>query len=86
MLVSEMTLFNTLRAKLGEQEAQIVVEGIKSAVKDEFDNKKDILLTKQDKVELIEKMNLDKQDILKWLFGFWLTIMLMIIVNFFVKK
>ena len=85
MVVSEITLFNTLRAKLGEQEAQVVVEGIKNAVKEEFENKKDVLLTKQDKVELIEKMNADKQDILKWLFGFWVTLVLMILVNFFIK-
>ena len=85
MVVSEITLFNTLKSKLGEQEAQIVVEGIKSAVKDEFENKKDVLLTKQDIVEMIEKMNHNKQDLLKWLFGFWLTIMLTIIANLFIK-
>ena len=43
MIVSEITLFNTLKIKLGEQEAQIVVEGIKQAVKEEFENKKDVL-------------------------------------------
>ena len=85
MLVSEITLFNTLKLKLGEQDAQIVVEGIKNAVRDEFDTKKDILLTKQDKIELIEKMNNDKQDILKWLFGFWITIIIMILTSIFLK-
>jgi len=61
MVVSEITLFNTLKTKLGEQEAQIVVEGIKSAVKEKFNNKKDILLTKEDKVEMI-----------RWMFIFWI--------------
>jgi hypothetical protein len=86
MVVSEITLFNTLKAKLGEKEAQAVVEGIKTAIREEFDNKKDILLTKEDKVELIEKMNSDKQDVLKWLFGFWVTIIMMILVNIFLKR
>ena len=85
MVVSEITLFNTLKAKIGETEAQVVVEGIKNAIRDEFDNKKDILLTKQDKVELIEKMNSDKQDLLKWLFGFWATTIVMILINIFLK-
>ena len=85
MMVSEITLFNALKEKLGEQTAQTVVEGIKNSVKAEFEYKKDILLTKQDKVEIIEKMNHDKMDILKWLFGFWITLVLMILANFFLK-
>ena len=57
MVVSEITLFNTLREKLGEKEAQIVVEGIKSAVREEFDVKKDILATKQDLAETKSDLN-----------------------------
>ena len=86
MVVSEITLYNVLKNKLGETEAQSVVEGIKQTVREEFENKKDILLNKQDKVELIEKMNSDKQDILKWLFGFWITILLMFISNVIIKR
>ena len=86
MVVSEITLYNVLKNKLGETEAQSVVEGIKQTVREEFENKKDILLTKQDKVELIEKMISDKQDILKWLFGFWITILLMFISNVIIKR
>ena len=86
MVVSEITLYNILKNKFGETEAQTVVEGIKHTVREEFENKKDILLTKQDKVELIEKMNSDKQDLLKWLFGFWITILGMFIINVLLKK
>ena len=64
MVVSEITLFNTLRAKLGEQEAQVVVEGIKQTGKEEFENKKDSLATKQDVSEV-------KAEIIKWMFVFW---------------
>ena len=65
MVVSETTLFNTLKTKLGEQEAQTVVEGIKSAVKEEFEVKKEILATKQDLSEV-------KAEIIKWMFIFWI--------------
>lgn len=64
MVVSEITLFNTLKAKLGENEAQTVVEGIKHAVKEEFDNKKDILATKTD----IERLNAQLL-VVKWMLG-----------------
>jgi hypothetical protein len=60
MVVSEIALYNTLKSKLGEQEAQIVVEGIKQTVDTRFSEQKDIFLTKEDKVDLI-----------KWMFAFW---------------
>lgn len=76
MVISEITLFNTLKAKLGEQEAQTIVEGIKQTVKEEFDNKKDILATKQDiheiKVEiekLWEDLERGLRTNLQWIVG-----------------
>jgi hypothetical protein len=64
MNISEITLFNTLKSKLGEHEAQAVVEGIKTAVAEEFKNKKDMLATKADIHHLeneIEKVKAEKQ-------------------------
>jgi len=65
MVVSEITLFNTLRQKLGEQEALVVVEGNKNAVKEEFAVRKEVLATKQDLSEV-------KAEIIKWMFIFWI--------------
>jgi len=65
MVVSEITLFNTLRQKLGEQEALVVVEGNKNAVKEEFAVRKEVLATKQDLSEV-------KAKIIKWMFIFWI--------------
>lgn len=62
MIVSEITLFNTLKAKLGEQEAQTVVEGIKQSVRDEFETKGSSFATKDDIMRLENKLN----DNLKW--------------------
>ncbi len=80
---------HTLKAKLGEKEAQVVVEGIKNSVKEEFESSKEVLATKQDlaniRVELMEKMSRDKNDILKWLFGFWVSLVLLILANWFFK-
>jgi hypothetical protein len=47
--------------------------------------KKDVFLTKGDKIDLIEKMNKDKIDLIKWMFGFWITIILMQLANWFIK-
>lgn len=72
MVISEITLFNTLKEKLGESIVQTVVEGIKSAVKEEFDNKKDLLATKQDLAEMRVEMREMKAELIKWMFIFWI--------------
>jgi hypothetical protein len=78
MFVSEITLFNTLKTKLGEQEAQSVVEGIKTAVAIEFNNKKNMLATKTDIEQLKAEML-----VLKWMLGFLLAGMLSLIIKTF---
>ncbi len=78
MNISEITLFNSLKNKLGEQEAQVVVEGIKSAVMEEFNTKKEILATKTD----IEKLKAELL-VIKWMLGFVLAGILSLIVKTF---
>jgi hypothetical protein len=58
MVVSEITLYNLLKSKYGESDAQTMVEGIRQTVKEEVNNKKDLLASKED-VALV------KQDLLK---------------------
>ena len=85
MIVSEITLFNTLKSKLGEHEAQTVVEGIKTAVMEEFKNKKDTLATKNDIHLLQNDMEKVKAELLviKWMLGFLLAGMLSLILKTF---
>lgn len=66
MVVSEITLYNVLKAKLGDLEAQTVVEGIKQEVRNEFENKKDLLATKEDILNLKVEMEHGFKDNLKW--------------------
>ena len=53
---------------------------------EKIDDKKDFFFTKNDKIDLIEKMNKDKIDLIKWMFGFWITLIIMLIANFFIKN
>ncbi|HXI00647.1 MAG TPA: hypothetical protein VNI52_10300 [Sphingobacteriaceae bacterium] len=48
MSVSEIQLFPILKAKLGEKEAEELVTFVKSEVKAEFENRKEVLATKED--------------------------------------
>ncbi|WP_316796501.1 hypothetical protein [Pedobacter agri] len=65
MSVTEIQLFQILKAKLGEQEAEELVSFVKTEVKAEFDNKREILATKEDLAN-------SKADIIKWMFIFWI--------------
>lgn len=48
MSVSEIQLYQILKNKLGEKEAEELVSFVKAEVKSEYDNKREILATKED--------------------------------------
>ena len=58
MQVSEITLYNILKSKFEEQDAQAIVEGIKQEVKNQVNEHKDTFATKEDlanlKVDLVK--------------------------------
>lgn len=60
MSITEIQMYNALKLKLGEKEAQELVEFVKHEVKDELEARTNIFLTKE-----------DKADIIKWMFIFW---------------
>ncbi len=81
MSVSEIQLFQILKAKLGEQQAEQLVSFVKEEVRSEFDNKREILTTKEDLAN-------SKAEIVKWMFIFWIG---QIVITFgfilmFIKK
>jgi len=57
-------LFQLLKEKLGEKEAQTLVEYVETRVEKEFDSKKDSLATKEDLANV-------RSDVIKWMFIFW---------------
>ncbi len=48
MSVSEIQLFQILKNKLGEKEAQTLITFVQEEVKAEFDNRREVLATKED--------------------------------------
>lgn len=52
MIVSEIKLYELLKAKIGEAEAEAFVEILDKKVDKKFDDKKEILATKQDVEDL----------------------------------
>jgi hypothetical protein len=85
MKAIELKVYEILKTRFGEKEAETFIEYFDAKTIEKIDDKKDVFLTKQDKIDLIEKMNKDKIDLIKWMFGFWITIILLLLANWFIK-
>lgn len=83
-----LSLYDNLRKKLDDETARQLISFVKEEIKEEVGQTK--LVTKDDlltaKIDLIEKMNKDKIELIKWMFGFWITIIVMLLVNWFIKN
>ena len=72
MIVSEIKLYELLKAKLGEKEAEAFVHILEKKVDDKFNDAKQSLATKEDLANT-------KVDLIKWRVGFWIAQMAAII-------
>jgi len=68
MTTIELRVYEIFKTKLGEKEAETVMEYLDSKAEEKINQKKDVFLTKGDKVDLI-----------KWMVGFWIAQMAAII-------
>ncbi|MEO6637637.1 MAG: hypothetical protein ABIN25_05135 [Ginsengibacter sp.] len=56
MSISEIQLYNALKTKLGDKEAQQFVDFVKAEVSSEFSNQKDTFLNKDDKIDIMRSI------------------------------
>lgn len=96
MSALKFRVYEIFKSKLGEKEAEIVIEYFEAKTEDKYQQKKDILLTKDDKIEilskiesvnqeLISKIESGKTEMIKWFFAFFFTLVLMIAGLYFKK-
>ena len=68
MSVNELKLYKILREKMGEEEAQSLVEYVEAKIEAEFNDKQYVLATKQDllvlKEELSARMDRQKEELM----------------------
>ena len=74
MSILELKAYEIFKSKLGEKEAETLIEYFDTKVDDKLKSKSDIFLTKDDKVDLI-----------KWMVGFWIAQMAAI-VGLYIRK
>ena len=77
--ISDIQLFQILKQKMGEQEAEALVTFVDHKIKDNNESNLNILATKADIGELkVEMSNLEvkiadsKAEMIKWMFIFWI--------------
>ena len=81
--ISIIKLYDLLTAKVGRETAENLTSFIEEKVKEEMDNKSEILATKKDIAEIKaeikkdiadvrENAALNKADTIKWMFIFWI--------------
>jgi hypothetical protein len=70
--ISEIHLYNALKLKLGEKEAEELVQFVKTNVQENIENEISNIATKKDLAET-------KVDIIKWVVGIFFALALMII-------
>ncbi len=85
MSTLELKVYEIFKNKLGEKEAETVIEYFESKTEEKYQQKKDVLLTKEDKIELISKIESSKTDMIKWFVAFFITLVLMIAGLYFKK-
>ncbi len=68
MSAIELKVYEILKSKFSEQEATTVIEYFEAKAEEKYLQKKEVFLTKEDKVDLI-----------KWMVGFWIAQMAAIV-------
>jgi hypothetical protein len=80
MSVITMTkLYELLAIKLDKEIAENLTNFIEQKISTELENKTAILATKEDLANTNLKISESKVDLIKWIFAFWITIVLMFI-------
>ena len=86
MSTLEIKVYEIFKSKFSEQEATTVIEYFEAKTEQKFTDKKDNFLTKQDKIDLIEKIETSKTDIVKWMFAFWIGTIGIAIMFYLLRK
>jgi hypothetical protein len=76
MLVSEIELYELLKAKIGDKEAGAFIQILEKRVDKKFDESKLLLASKQDIADA-------KVEIMRWMFGVFVVLALMIVCLYF---
>lgn len=68
----ELEVYEIFKNRFTEKEAAKVIEYFEAKAEEKISQKKDVFMTKDDKVEMISRIESSKTDTIKWMFIFWI--------------
>lgn len=71
--ITDIQLFNALKKKLGEQEAEQLVGFVKTQIRQEIQEQLPHIATKEDISKLETKIAQTESKLILWAFVFWVT-------------
>jgi len=76
MSTLELKVYEIFKTRLSEQEASAIIQYIEEKTEKKFEEKKDVLATKEDIMKFREVLRVEmgeiKTDMIKWMFIFWI--------------
>jgi hypothetical protein len=83
MTTGSIRFFQVLKTRLGEREAEAIVDYVDNSLKENNRQMQEILATKEDLANLRGELRTEiaevKSDIIRWTFAFFVTLMLAIL-------
>ncbi len=67
----ELEVYEIFKNRFSEKEAAKVIEYFEAKSDEKITQKKDVFMTKDDKVELVTRIESTKSELIKWSFIFW---------------
>jgi hypothetical protein len=68
----ELEVYEIFKNRFTEKEAAKVIAYFEAKAEEKISQKKDIFMTKDDKIEMISRIESSKTDTIKWMFIFWI--------------
>jgi 1,2-phenylacetyl-CoA epoxidase PaaB subunit len=68
----ELEVYEIFKNRFSDKEAAKVIELLEEKAEQKIAQKKDVFMTKDDKVDLITRIETSKTDTIKWMFIFWI--------------
>lgn len=72
MSTIEIKVYELFKKRFSEEEANLVIEYLETKSEEKINQKKDIFLTKDDKVDIIGRIENVRAELIKWMFIFWI--------------
>ncbi|HRO42059.1 MAG TPA: hypothetical protein PL009_04460 [Flavipsychrobacter sp.] len=79
MTALELKFYEIFKNRFSEKEAETFIKFLEEKIERKYEEIKDVLLTKEDKIDLLSKIEGTKTDMLNWFFAFFITLALMIL-------